>query len=113
MAKEKFSQLPIAPTLTSMDYFIGIRDNNDGTFSNYLFTYAQIAALAASGANAIITVAESSPSLTDSFFADHTISLIISNGQTYVASINFTQSGDTITGIDIQFYENQILQARV
>lgn len=59
----------------------------------------------------IITVTVNSTSLTDVFFATHIISEITTQGQSYLVGVNFTQAGDTITGIDISFYIGQILKA--
>lgn len=61
----------------------------------------------------IIEVTENSTSLTNSFFASHTISEITTQGQSYLVGVDFTQSGDTITGIDISFSIGQILKAEV
>lgn len=113
MAQLKLSQFDTAPSLASMDYFVGVRDNGDGTFSNYKYTYAQIAALASAGASVRITVSSDSNELTNAFFEDNTITYIYTYGQVYISGVDFTQSGDTITGITISFSTGQVLIAKV
>lgn len=61
----------------------------------------------------IVTVTENADTLTDSFLLTHTISEIVTQGQSYLVGVNFTQSGDTITGIDISFYVDQIVKLQV
>lgn len=94
-----------------MDYFIGVRDNGDGSFSNYKYTYAQIAALAAGGNQVRITVDADGNIITNAFFETTTINKIFTNGQVYLSDVDFSQVGDTITGITITFYTGQVLIA--
>lgn len=113
MSRIKLSQFDTAPDLVSMDYFIGVRDNGDGTFTNYKYTYAQIAALAAGGNQVRITVDADGTTLTNAFFETATINKIFTNNQCYLSEQDFTQSGDTITGVTISFYAGQLLIASV
>lgn len=113
MAKEKFSSISEAVDLTSFDSFVGIRDNGDGTFSNYRFTYAQIAALAQGSNKKIITVTDDGSTLTDVFFDTNTITEIDTNNQVYIVGVDFSQNGDTITGLTITFFIGQVLIAKV
>ena len=113
MAKEKLSVFPEAPDLINVDYFIGVRDNQDGTFTNYKYTYAQVAALAAGAPQKRITVLDTGDTLTDDFFATNEITEIVTQGQVYISEEFFTQSGDTITGNGITFTEGQVLIAKV
>jgi hypothetical protein len=109
----KFSELEDAPALDATSSFVGIIDNGDGTYQNILYTYGQIAALVSGNNKVRITVETSGDTLTNVFFATNTISEIVTNGQSYLSDVNFTQDGDTITGIDISFYETQVLIAKI
>jgi len=113
MAREKLSIFPVPADLQSVDFFIGVRDNGDGTFTNYKYTYAQVAALASGAPSIRITVDTDGDTLTNSFFADNNISAIATQGQYYLSEAFFTQSGDTITGVGISFSVGQILIAYV
>lgn len=65
------------------------------------------------GARKIITVDVDGDSFTNSFFADHTIVEIVTDGQAYVVGAAFTQSGSTITWINgNRFYDGQIILAQ-
>lgn len=109
MAREKLSAFTTAPDATNMDFFVGVRDNGDGTFSNYKYTLAQIQ----TGGTARITVAESGDTITDSFFESNTISTLFTDRSVYISDIDFTQDGGSIRGIGISFYETQVIIASV
>lgn len=111
MARIKLSAFDTAPSLESMDFFVGVRDNGDGSFSNYKYTYAQIAALAAGGQQVRITVDADGNTITNAFFETTTINKIFTNGQVYLSDVDFSQTDDTITGITITFYTGQVLIA--
>ena|SRR6187399_2304242 len=65
------------------------------------------------GARKIITVDVDGDSFTNSFFADHEIISITTDGQSYVVGAAFTQSGSTITWINgNRFYDGQIILAQ-
>lgn len=110
MGRVKFSQLDEAPDLSSASNIVGIYDNGDGTYTNYLYTYAQLAALAQGASKKTITVATTGFTLTDVFFSN-TISYIVANSQVYIAGVDFTQSGTTLTGTVISFYTGQVIIA--
>lgn len=114
MAKEKLSIFPIAPDLSDVDYVIGVRDNGDGTFTNYKYTPEQIAAYVGSAGASTkrIVVADSGDSLTDIFFSN-AINAILTNNQTYLLDVDYTQDTgtETITGTTISFFETQVLIA--
>jgi hypothetical protein len=113
MATLKLSGFDTAPDLIDVDFFIGVRDNGDGTFSNYKYTYAQVAALASGATQVRITVGADGSTITNSFFSTNTITKIFTNNQVYLSDVDFTQSGDTITGVTISFYETQVLIASI
>lgn len=58
----------------------------------------------------IITVNENATTLTDTWLTTHTASKIYANAQAYFSPVDFTQTGDTITGINISFYIGQIIR---
>jgi hypothetical protein len=89
---KKFINVTDAPDVSGMDYFIGTRDNGDGTSSDYKYSLAQIAG----ATRKAITVGTTAATLTDSFFSN-TISSIMANNQAFVVGDDFTQSGTTIT----------------
>lgn len=99
--------------LISFDYFIGTRDNNDGTYTDRKFTYAQVAALAAGATQVRVTVDADGSTITDAFFETNIISMIFTNNQAYISEQDFTQLGDTITGVTISFFAGQLLIAKV
>lgn len=110
----KFSELDEAPEVSALSSFVGIMDNGDGTFTNYLFTPAELAAYINAGSTKErITVATAGNTLTNAWFETHTVMEIVSNGQTYQEGEDFTQSGDTITGVTFTFYVGQKLIAKI
>jgi len=54
-----------------------------------------------------IIVGTDGNSVTDSWMGGKDIQLLMTNGQSYLEGVNFTQDGTTITGIDITFYQGQ------
>ncbi len=67
-----------------------------------------------SGKSWVIVIAPTNGStLTDVFLQTHTISEIITQGQSYLVGVDFTQTGDTITGITIEFFAGQVLKLEV
>ena len=114
MSRQKLSAFDTAPDLITMDYFVGVRDNEDGTFSNYKYTYAQIAALASAAPKARIVVTTDGDSLTDVFFETNTIDMIVTQNQIYLSDVDFTQTTDTITWINgMLFFAGQTINALV
>lgn len=85
----------VSPDVTTMDYFLGTRNNGDGTGTDYLYTYTQIAATL----KKTIIVATGGTTLTDSYFSN-SISEIVAYNQTWVIGEDFTQTGTTITLIN-------------
>ncbi len=64
-----------------------------------------------SGKSWVIVIAPlNGNTLTDVFLQTHTISEIVTQGQSYLVGVDFTQTGDTITGIDISFFTGQVLK---
>ena len=111
MAREKLSQFDTAPDLIDFDFFVGVRDNEDGTFSNYKYTYEQ---LAAKFAKSVITANADGETITDDFFDTHTISSIIASNQAYIATVDFEQVGNSVTWLNGNtFYTGQKLLAQV
>ena len=109
MSRAKLSSFDTAASLTTFDYFVGVRYNDStGEFENIKFTYAQIAALAG-GASKVITCSSDGNTITDVFFDTYTIKMIVASNQSYVAGQDFTQSGDTITAISFGVYTGLII----
>ena len=105
MANEKFSQLTTGTAGSAgTDYYAGVRDNGDGTYTNYKYP--------TSGAKKIITVAAAGASLTDVFFAN-SVTYLMSNNQIFIIGVDFSQdtATNTITGITTTFAAGQVLIA--
>jgi hypothetical protein len=107
MPLKKFSQLPDAPGFGAGDILIGIRDNGDGTYKNYKYSAAEVIAHVLAVTRKVITAEADSDSLVDGWLADKVVMMLITDRQTYIAGQDFTQDGDTITGITITFYTDQ------
>lgn len=115
MANIKFSELSLN-TLDSLSSIVGIKDNGDGTFTNYRFSAAQLTAFVLSSTRKRIealsaNIGAGGTTLTDPFFSE-TISEITTNTQSYISGVDFTQSGSIITGVNMSFYDTQILIAK-
>jgi len=115
MANVKFSELNLS-TLDALSSIVGVKDNGDGTFTNYRFSSAQITSLVLTNSRKVITAATANISgggttLTDAFFSE-TINEIVTNTQCYINGIDFTQSGSVITGVNFSFYDTQKLIAK-
>lgn len=105
---KKISQVIKSDNITDKDYFLGVRDNGDGTYSDFLYSPAQVV-----GANKkIINVVVGGQTLTDTFFSNQ-ISEIITDAQVYIVGIDFTidTTTQTITGLTISFRTGQTLIA--
>lgn len=115
MANVKFSELDLT-TLDALSSIVGIKDNGDGTFTNYRFSSAQITSFVLANSRKVITAATANigaggTTLTDAFFSD-TINEIVTNSQAYILGIDFTQTGTTITALNFGFYDTQKLIAK-
>jgi hypothetical protein len=113
---EKISVLPSASTCADLAFFVGIKNNGDGTYTTQKFSLAQLKAEIATTDKKLITVAAGPDShdLVDSFFAT-TISEISTQGQCYLNGVDFTQNiGATkITGSVISFTAGQKILAKI
>lgn len=94
MAREKLSEFNTAPDLIDFDYFVGVRDNEDGSYTNYKYTYEQ---LAAKFARTVVEIGADGDTITDSFIEGGTVGFILTAGFGYVNGIDFEQAGDSIT----------------
>lgn len=103
----KFSELDVQDTLASVDLIVGIKDNGDGTFTNYTYSYSGIIAAAKTETRKAITATTDSSDLTDSWIDGKDIQCIITQSQAYLLDEDYTQSGDTITGLNITFFTGQ------
>lgn len=107
----KFSELPVDADFNSDTRIIVIQPDGSGGFNNYYATPAQIA----SGASRkVITADATGSTISDVFFASP-ITMIVTNGQSYIVDVNFTQDtgAETITGTTVSFYTGQKLIAYV
>jgi hypothetical protein len=107
MANIKFSELPQSPDLLGLDYIVGIRDNEDTTFTNYIYPATEFMAYVTSLSRKMITVASDGTEITDSWIDGKSIQAIITNGQAYLLDVDYTQAGDTLSGVGISFYTSQ------
>lgn len=92
----KLSQIPAASSFTLTDTLVGVRNNGDGTFTDYLYTGAQVMAFVSANNQAELTITIAGTHITNDFFVNP-ISLIVTNGQAYIANVDFTQVGETLT----------------
>lgn len=122
MPPRKHSEDTTAPTLNGMTLFVGIQDDGFGGFVNYNFTPAQMVSYVAGQASTIITAAQADIStvtnpddtLTDAWFSGKSIQEITTNSQTYLLGVDFVQTGDAITLINLgSWYDGQILRAKI
>lgn len=106
----KLSELGIITALTADDTLVAVRDNGDGTYTDYRLSGAALSGLTRQK----ITVVTGGTTLTDAFFDGNTITAILTNNQAYIVDVDFSQSGDTITGIgDFSFASGQVLIAMI
>jgi hypothetical protein len=108
MPNKKLSQIPPASSINGTEVLVGVRDNGDGTFTDYTYPATSIAGM---GRKRIIVPANGD-TLTDPFFAN-TITEIIADNQVYISVDDFTQSGTTITGVTISFTSGQKIIAKL
>jgi hypothetical protein len=113
MATKKFIAVTTATDITNMSYFVGTVDNGDGTGTDYKFSLALLIASILPLMRKQVTASATGDTLTDSWFDDKDILTLITNGQVYTRNVDFTQSGDTITGTTISFYNSQIIVAQL
>lgn len=110
----KLSSFPTTQPVTDDMRFVGTFDNGDGTFTDYNVTTAQMIAFVSGQSRKTITAASTANSLSDSFFSE-AITYFISNNQTYIIDVDFTQSlsGQIIAFIDplVNFASGQVLIA--
>lgn len=106
--RTELKNITTASDVSNMDYFIGTHNNGDGTYTDYKFTYDQLASL---GSKRILVI-DTQNTLIDPFF-ENIISEIVTDRQSYISDVDFTQSGNEITGITFSFYDGQILIAKV
>lgn len=92
----KISQLTTAPDTSGEILFPGIKNNGDGTYTNYKYTNDQVAAIAAAGSSLLFTVTGDSVNISDAFFA-LPVSDIITQGQAYIVGVELTQDLTTQT----------------
>lgn len=97
MARIKLSAFDTAPDVNSFDYFVGVRDNDDGTFSNYKYTAAQIAA---QSRLVYIIEDDGTDHITDAWIEGKDIQVAFAGGAAYLEGENFTVDGDTVTFLD-------------
>jgi len=105
------SELPVMLPNGS-DTFVSVRDNGDGTFTDFRATVEKVNI----PGRKLITVPTTAGTLTDSFFSSPISELIVEGtpNETYIFIVNFTQSGTTITGIGgLTFTAGDRILARV
>ncbi len=102
----KLYEIPAALTLTDADTIVMVRDNGDGTHTDYRIAPEHLGTLTSKE----ITVATGGATLSDVFF-NNTIRIILTDGQAYIRNVQFTQASTTITGTAITFYAGQKLIA--
>jgi len=113
MANKKLIQIATSVTIDSVTYFVGVRDNGDGTSNDYRYSKSELIDAILEYTKKTITVSGTGATVTDSWFDGKTISEIVTDRQAYLRNVDFTQSGDTITGTGISFYNGQIIVAKL
>ena len=121
-SNQKFSQLNTASSLNDVDFFIGLKkigeEGGEPVYDNIKFTPEQLYAYVRNKSKKIIAVeagdiTNDGKSLTDIFFL-LPVSEIVTNTQTYIRDVDFTQTGSVITGIGgLTFYPGQKLIAKL
>lgn len=115
MANQKFQDVPLS-ALTSGGTFIGVKDNGDGTFTDIRVSAAALTTYLLAQTRKPITaltanIGAGGTTLTDPFFADG-LSEICANSQSYINTVDFTVTGNTVTGINFNFYDGLKLIAK-
>lgn len=108
MANTYFDDIPLQSSITTLDTFVGTRDNGSGTYTDSRYTPSQLIALL----RKVITVSVGGATLTDSFFSND-ITEIVAGNQCYIVDVDFTQSGTTITATSFGFYSGQTIIAKL
>lgn len=108
MPNIKFSELNTAPEFSELDYIVGIRYNEETElYENYIYEAADVKEYVKSQLRKIITVSEDGNSITNNNFTGNEVQALLTDNQVYIRDVDFTQDGDTITGIIISFYTSQ------
>lgn len=102
----KLYEIPAALTLTSADTLVMVRDNGDGTHTDYRIAPENLGTLTRKK----ITVGTGGATLSDAFFSN-TILMLITDNQAYINGVDFTQASTTITGTTITFFAGQVVIA--
>lgn len=108
MANTYFDLIPLQADITSLDTFVGTRDNGSGAYTDSRYTPSQLIALL----RKVITITVGGSTLTDAFFSN-SITEIVANNQCYIVDVDFTQSGTTITATSFSFYNGQKIIAKL
>lgn len=106
----KFSELDITG-VNAFSSFVGLLKVGD-TFTNVRFSAADISDFILQSSRKMITVSEDGESITDTWIANNEVLELITNGQSYLAGVDFIQTGDTIAGLTISFYTGQKILLR-
>lgn len=108
MPNIKFSELDTAPEFSELDYIVGIRYNEETElYENYIYEAAEVKEYVKAQLRKIITVSEDGSSITNPVFDGNSVQALLTDNQTYLLDVDFTQDGDTITGNRISFYTSQ------
>lgn len=115
MANKKFQEIDLV-ALTSDGSFIGVKDNGDGTFTDIRVSVAALTTFLLEQTRKTITALDANigaggTTLTDPFFTGG-LSEIVAYGQSYISGVDFTITGNTMTGINFAFYNNLKLIAK-
>jgi hypothetical protein len=108
MPNIKFSELNEAPDFSELDYIVGIRYNEETElYENYTYPAATFKEYVKAELRQIITVGVDGNSLSSPFFLNQDVQALLTDNQVYIRDVDFTQSGDTVTGLIISFYTSQ------
>lgn len=113
MATIKFSDLTNAPAFAELDFIAGVRDNGDGSFTNFKYTTEDITNQVLSSSRMLITASEDGDDLFDSWLDGKDIQVLFTDKAAYLRDIDFTQTGGIITGVTISFYTGQKIYAQI
>lgn len=108
MPNIKFSELDTAPEFSELDYIVGIRYNEETeVYQNFIYEAAEVKNYVKAQLRKIITASEDSSSITNVVFEGNEVQALLTDNQVYIRDVDFTQDGDTITGLIISFYTSQ------
>jgi hypothetical protein len=108
MPNIKFSELTVSADLLELDYIVGIRyvEETD-SFQNFTYKAESFKDYLKAQLRQIISVSEDGNSITNPLFENNEVQALLTDNSVYLKNVDFTQDGNTITGVIISFYTSQ------